>query len=471
MSRSFTLWLPLLLFLTLMAIPTHWIPLPGLTVIEQRVIALFVLAALCWILEPIPIYATSLLIIVLELLLLSDKGIWLFTAGKGSEGFGNLLPYTEVMATFASPVIMLFLGGFFLAIAATKYQLDINLARVLLRPFGDNPRIVMLGLMLITAVFSMFMSNTATTAMMLSILAPVLRAFPEQDPAKTGFVLAIPVAANLGGIGTPIGTPPNAVALKYLTGEHAITFSQWMAFAIPFVAILLLLGWFLLGRLFPSSQPRIALNIEGRFLRGTRPWVVYATFIVTIALWLLGGVHGMNAYVVALIPVAVFVCSGIITKDDLQRISLDVLWLVSGGIALGLALEESGLAERLITHIPFHEYSALAVLIGACLLALVMANFMSNTATANLLLPLVATLATGMPELAEWGGAHTLILAVTLSVSLGMSLPISTPPNALAHATGLVESRQMVTLGVVLGIVGTLLAMFWIYQIAALGWI
>lgn len=471
MSRLLKLWLPLVLFLFLMVIPTHWIPLPGLTLIEQRVIALFVLAALCWILEPIPIYATSLLIIVLELLLLSDKGIWLFTAGKGGEGFGNLLPYTDVMATFASPVIMLFLGGFFLAIAATKYRLDINLARVLLRPFGSNPRVVMLGLMLITAIFSMFMSNTATTAMMLSILAPVLALFPDQDPAKTGMVLAIPVAANLGGIGTPIGTPPNAVALKYLTGEHAISFGQWMGFAVPFVAILLLLAWFLLGRLFPSRLERVELKLEGRFLQGIKPWTVYLTFIVTILLWLLGGMHGMNSYVVAMIPVAVFVCTGIITKDDLHKISLDVLWLVSGGIALGLALEESGLAERLITHIPFHEYSTLAVLVGACLLALLMANFMSNTATANLLLPLVAALAAGMPELAEWGGAHTLILAVTLSVSLGMSLPISTPPNALAHATGLVQSKQMAVIGVVMGVVGTLLAMVWIYQIAALGWI
>ena len=119
-----------------------------------------------------------------------------------------------------------------------------------------------------------------------------------------------------------------------------------------------------------------------------RAWVVYLTFIVTIVLWLLGDLHGMSSYVVAMIPVAVFLTTGIITKDDLHKISLDVLWLVSGGIALGLALEDSGLAERLITHIPFHEYSTLAVLVGACLLAVVMANFMSNTANCE---PVAAT--------------------------------------------------------------------------------
>ncbi|MGL5325089.1 MAG: anion permease, partial [Aeromonas sp.] len=117
--------LPLLLSLAILLIPTHWLPLEGITVIEQRVVAIFVLAALCWILEPIPIFATSVLIIVLELLLLSDKGLWFMTADKADPGFGELLKSTEVMATFASPVIMLFLGGFFLAIAATKYHLRI----------------------------------------------------------------------------------------------------------------------------------------------------------------------------------------------------------------------------------------------------------------------------------------------------------------------------------------------------------
>lgn len=471
MMPSYKILLPSLLSLFLVCIPTHWIPLPGLTVVEQRVIAIFVFAALCWILEPIPIFATSVLIIVLELLLISDKGLWLLTANQNSPGFGHLLKSTDVMATFASPVIMLFMGGFLLAIAATKYQLDVNLARVLLRPFGHQPRILMLGLMLITALFSMFMSNTATTAMMLAILTPVLARFPSGDPARTGFVLAIPLAANLGGIGTPIGTPPNAIALKYLTEAHSISFGHWMLLAVPFVFVLLLLGWFLLARLYPSRTEQLDLNIPDRFARHPRAILVYITFATTVVLWLLGDWHGMSAYVVALLPVAVFVSTGIITPDDLEKISLNVLWLVSGGIALGLGLESSGLAERLITHIPFHDYSSLAVLIGACLLALIMANFMSNTATATLLLPLVAALGVSIPSLAEWGGTHTLILAVTLSVSLGMSLPISTPPNALAHATGLVKSRQMVLVGSVIGLFGTLLAMFWVYQLARLGWI
>ncbi|MGL5371107.1 MAG: SLC13 family permease, partial [Plesiomonas shigelloides] len=226
--------LPFLLFILILLAPSDWFMMPGLTTIEQRVIAIFVLAALCWILEPIPIYATSVLIIVLELLLISDKSIWLALPANDELAFGTQLGYQEIMATFASPIIMLFLGGFFLAMAATKYRLDVNLARVLLKPFGRNPRNVMMGLMVVTAVFSMFMSNTATTAMMLSILTPVLAALPAGDRGRVAFALSIPVAANIGGIGTPIGTPPNAVALKYLTGENAISFGEWMMFGVPF---------------------------------------------------------------------------------------------------------------------------------------------------------------------------------------------------------------------------------------------
>lgn len=145
--------LPILIPLVILMLPVSAFPFDWLTIIQQRVIAIFLLAALCWVFEPIPIYATSVVVIVLELLMLSDKGIWFFRLEEGQPHFAGLLKYNEIMATFASPIIMLFLGGFFLAMAATKYRLDVNLARVLLKPFGHNPKYVMLGLMLITEFF------------------------------------------------------------------------------------------------------------------------------------------------------------------------------------------------------------------------------------------------------------------------------------------------------------------------------
>ncbi|OBU15213.1 dihydroorotate dehydrogenase [Photobacterium aquimaris] len=461
--------IPILIPLIILLLPASAFPIEGLTVIQQRVIAIFLLAALCWVMEPIPIYATSVVIIVLELLLLSDKSLYLFRLDQGQPHFGNLMSYSEIMATFASPIIMLFLGGFFLAMAATKYRLDVNLARVLLKPFGHQPKYVMFGLMLITAIFSMFMSNTATTAMMLSILAPVITLFGAKDPGKIAFALCIPVAANIGGIGTPIGTPPNAIALKYLTGENLITFGEWMFFGVPFVAVLLVFAWWLINKLYPATQASIELTIQGKFLKTPKAITVYVTFAVTILLWLMGSMHGMNSYTVALIPVAIFSLTGIINKEDLKKISWDVLWLVSGGIALGLALDKTGLAKLVVHSIPFDIFSPYVVLLGAAMLCLLMANFMSHTATANLLMPIMAALGTSMVSLAPLGGEVTLILVVTFAASLGMSLPISTPPNALAHATGHVESNQMARVGVVIGVVGVALSFVMIWGLQLIG--
>lgn len=461
--------IPLFLFFMVLLLPPSAFNMPGLTVVEQRVIAIFLLAAFCWILEPIPIFATSVLIIALELVMLSNKGLSFFTSGTGTEGFGKLLSYQELMATFASPIIILFLGGFFLAMAATKYRLDMNLARVMLKPFGGRPRLVLLGLMVITAVFSMFMSNTATTAMMLSILAPVLAALPEGDRGRTAFVLSIPVAANIGGIGTPIGTPPNAVALQYITELHPISFGEWMLFGVPFVIVLLLVGWWLLCHLFPIAAPSISLDIKSQFMRNWRAVVVYVTFAVTVILWMMGGLHGMNSYVVAMIPVAVFSCTKIITTADIKTISWDVLWLLSGGIALGIALEKTGLAVRMVHSIPFDTFAPFVVLGAAMIITLMMANFMSHTATANLLLPIMAAMATGLTGLESMGGAVGLVLAVTFAASLGMTLPISTPPNALASATGMVETPDMAKIGIILGILGLVLTVIMLWCLHVVG--
>ncbi len=461
--KLFKLIISILIPLLILALPTSWFPVDGLTVIEQRVIAIFALATLFWILEPIPIFATSVLIIVLELVLISDKGLIFLRQTADNQPLEGLVSYKSIFATFASPIILLFMGGFFLAMAATKYRLDLNLARIMLKPFGTKPSTVMLGLMIITATFSMFMSNTATTAMMLAILAPVLGLFANEDKGKIALALSIPVAANIGGIGTPIGTPPNAIALKYLTGEYAINFGQWMTFGVPFVLILLLFAWFLLKALYPAQTPSINLDIKGKFLKNRKATVVYTTFGATILLWLTDFAHGMNSYIVAMIPVAVFITTGIITKEDLKKISWDVLWLVSGGIALGLAMDKSGLAKHLVGSIPFESFSPYVIIGGAAFLTLLMANFMSHTATANLLMPILAALGTSVANLEGLGGVSSIVLCATFAASLGMSLPISTPPNALAHGTGAISTSNMARVGVIVGIVGLLLTFVMVY--------
>ncbi len=192
--------------------PADMFGIQNLTVIQQRIIAIFAFATLMWVFEVVPSWATSVGIIGLMLLTTSTSGI----KPMMYEAAGEPLPYKDIMATFADPVIMLFIGGFILAIAATKTGLDAQLAKVLLKPFGSKSVNVLLGFILITGVFSMFVSNTATAAMMLTFLTPVFKQLPPEGKGRIALTLSIPVAANLGGMATPIGTPPNAIALKYL---------------------------------------------------------------------------------------------------------------------------------------------------------------------------------------------------------------------------------------------------------------
>ncbi|MBR0042697.1 MAG: SLC13/DASS family transporter [Bacteroides sp.] len=448
--------------LVLWLLPADSFGIDGLTVIEQRTIAIFAFATLMWVLEAIPAWCTSVVVVVLLMFTTSDSSLWFFREGIPAEELGKLTSYKSIMACFADPIIMLFIGGFILAIAATKTGLDSMLARVMLKPFGTQSRFVLLGFLVVTGVFSMFLSNTATAAMMLTFLAPVLKALPADGKGKIALALAIPVSANVGGMGTPIGTPPNAIALKYLNDPEGmnlnIGFGEWMAFMIPFTIIVLVIAWFLLLKLFPFKQKTIVLDIKGEAKKDWRSIVVYITFAITVLLWVTDKVTGVNSNVVAMLPVAVFCAIGVIDRRDLEEISWSVLWMVAGGFALGVALNETGLATHMIQAIPFDTWSPIVVIVGSGLICYAMANFISHTATAALLVPILAVAGMSMQEnLASLGGVSTLLIGVAIGSSLGMVLPISTPPNALAHATGMIKQNDMAKVGLIMGIVGLVL--------------
>ncbi len=459
--------------LILWFLPDEVFGMENLTVVEHRVIALFVFGALMWILEPIPIWTTSIALIVMMVVTVSDS---MFAPLKDTANplFGQLISHRSIMASFADPIIMLFMGGFALAIGATKVGLDVNLARVLLKPFGNKSEIVLLGFMIVTAVFSMFMSNTATAAMMLAIVAPVIAQLPAEGKGRTAMALGIPIAANVGGIGTPIGTPPNAIAIRYLTehqelGVH-IGFGQWMLAMVPITIIILALAWFLLLKFFPFKKKSISIDIEGRFRTDTQAVIVYVTFAVTVALWLLDSVTGINSNCVAMIPLAVFAVTGVMGRKELQEINWDVLWLVAGGFALGVGLKGSGLAEHMVDSIPFASWPPFIVLLGSGFICYLMSTFMSNTASAALLIPILAAIATGMGDvLTAFGGAETMLIGVALCASLAMALPISTPPNALAYATGVVKQNEMAKVGIVVGIIGMIIGYVMLFVFVRVG--
>ena len=434
---------------------------PILSIIEQRTVAIFALAALMWMFEVLPTWATSVTIIVLLLFTISDSSpLFMKTAGD-TANLGTLVSYKALLAAFADPTIMLFLGGFILAIAATKVGLDVQLAKVLLKPFGTKPKFVLLGFLCVIALFSMFMSNTATAAMMLTFLAPVLRTLPKEEKGMAGLALAIPIAANVGGIGTPIGTPPNAIALGYLneTMHQGVGFGEWMMVMVPFVIVILLIAWVVLMKIFPFTTDKIELKIENTKKPDTKTYIVWVTFAVTILLWVLDKVTGINANVVAMIPVGVFCATGVITKEDLREIDWSVLWMVAGGFALGIALNKTGLAENLVESIPFASFSPLVVLLLSGFIAYLLSNFIANSAAANLLVPILCAVGVGMGELLDpVGGARALIIGVALSTSFAMLFPISTPPNAIAHSTGLIQVKDMTKVGLIIGVIGFVLS-------------
>ncbi len=441
-------------------LPSSVFGIDGLTVVQQRVIAIFVFATIMWLTEAIPAWATSLSIITIMLLTLSNNSFAFFRDDSGGN-LGVLLKSKDIMATFADPIIILFLGGFVMAIAATKAGLDFRLARTLLKPFGHDSEKVLLGFILITGTFSMFVSNTATAAMMLTFLAPVFKALPANGKGRIALTLSIPVAANIGGMATPIGTPPNAIALKYLNDPEGLNlgigFGQWVSFMLPYVVVMLIISWFLLKKFFPFSKKTIDLDINCAVQRNWRTVVVGITFVATILLWMFDKLTGIDANTVAMIPMGVFAITGVITARDLEKINWSVIWMVAGGFALGLGLKDSGLADVAIESIPFGSWSPLVIILISTLICYLLSNFISNTATAALLIPILATVCSGMGDSLKGGGSTIMIIGVAIAASSAMCLPISTPPNAIAHSTGLVKQNEMLKIGLIVGIVSLLL--------------
>lgn len=426
-----------------------FVSFPGLSLAGHFAMSIFLLAAVFWMFETIPIYSTSILVILSQVVLLSSQGFIDY-----SDTTYTPLDYTEFLSTLADPIIILFLGGFVLADASVKYDFDKSMTRYLLRPFGTRTSMMMLGLMLVTGFLSAFMSNTATTAMMITVILPIVAKMETGDPARIGMALSIPFAANIGGMATPIGTPPNAVVIAALNNQGMnVEFSSWMIYAAPLTIVMLIIAWQVLLRLYPPAQETIGLNLEGRLKTSRDALILYATFAVTVVLWVTESLHGIKSAIVALIPVAVLTLTSTFQKEDIRKLPWEVLWLIAGGISLGISMKETGLAEWMVGAISWDQFGYLALLSVFATVALTMSNFLSNTVTASLLIPLAITLVTsGILE--GTAGMMMIGLVIALGSSFAMVLPISTPPNAIAVSTGMVQTKQMIMAGLIVGLIG-----------------
>ncbi len=427
---------------------------PGLSLAAARALFILVLAAALWVTEAIPPFATGMLVIGLKVFLLGNPDAEVFaTSSRDWERF---------VVVIGHPLVWLFFGGFVLAAGMARTGLDRRIATSVLGRLGDRPSAVLFGVMAITFSLSMFVSNTATTAMMLALLAPLLASLPVGDLYARGLLLGTAAAANLGGMGSLIGTPPNAIAvggLAELPTPIEVSFLDWMFIGLPPAVLLLAGAWLAIGRLYPSTLERLdssswTAEPEGGDAPAPRwqRWVAGGTVALTVGLWLTTQWHGAPTAAISFIPIVLFSMTGVLGVAELRGLSWDVIFLLAGGLALGETVVETGLSAWLVQHVPIQGLATTGLALLMAYVTVILSNLMSNTAAANILVPLSASMAPGSPGLA---------VAIALGASLAMCLPISTPPNALAFASGRCETRDFLRLGLALGLVGPVVVIAW----------
>jgi sodium-dependent dicarboxylate transporter 2/3/5 len=418
----------------------------------RRALFILLFASGLWLTEAIPAYAVGLLIIGLQILLLGKPGGIYAESDKDWE---------EFVVVLGHPLIWLFFGGFVLAAGMAKTGLDKKLAVLVIYRVGSSPINILLGIMAVTFILSMFMSNTATTAMMLAMLAPMLRNAPEGSITATCLALGVAAAANLGGMASLIGTPANAIAVGALSevpNLPNISFLQWIRIGLPPGLFLLSIAALLLGRQIlkdDQSSQFVSMNQSEAGTRGPR-WqvlVMTITLLTTIGLWLTSGWHGAPPAAVSFLPIVILTASGILGPRDIRGLNYDVLFLIAGGLALGQLVVSTGLSEWLVGHLPVDDVGKIGVILMISYTTVALSNLMSNTAAANILIPLGITLGSGFEA--------QIAVPIALSASVAMILPISTPPNAIVYASGYCKSSDFLKLGVVLGIIAPLVVTIW----------
>ena len=404
---------------------------------------ILILASLLWITEAIPSFAVSFLILGFSIYLLDD----LNPSTINPE-------WKDYTAQWSSTVMWLFLGGFILAQGAHKTGFDRYFSKLVLSFFGTKPAMLLMGVMLTTGVLSMFISNTATAVMMLSVVQPVVARLESTNPLRKGLLLGIAISATVSGMGTIIGSAPNAIAVGNLAEQGiTVTFTDWMLVGVPMSLLLLLAGWFLLLRLYPSSQAKVELGQQETPDTHTSMFrIVMITFFTTVILWMTSGNHGIPVSVIAFIPIIVLTVTGILGAKDMRKVPWDTLILIVGGLILGDVIRNSQLADLFIAVFPQFEQPFL-VLLFLGLATSGLSNLMSNTATAGIIIPLVALMLPNHPIEAS--------IIVGLASSTALILPISTPPNSVVYSSGALDIRDFRKVGIILGLLGVVALTLW----------
>jgi solute carrier family 13 (sodium-dependent dicarboxylate transporter), member 2/3/5 len=453
------------------------IPPPSdIPVAAWRVAGVAFLMATWWITEALPIPATALIPLVLFPLL----GV--------SSMRGTAAPY-------ADPIIFLFLGGFIIGTSMQRWALHKRIGLRAIMLIGTSPRRLIGGFMLATALLSMWISNSATAIMMLPVAASVLALLNASDDADQisqqnlgiALMLAVAYGASIGGLGTLIGTPPNALLAAYMAREHGVTigFAQWMALGLPLVAIMLVGAWLILIRMHPVGE-NVGLNatraIQAEFEKlgpmSKAETRVACIFSLTALAWITrplyaGFTPGIDdtsiaiagALTLFLIPSGTSEGGRLITWDDLKGLPWGVLILFGGGLSLADGINSSGLAAWLGANIGALASWPIILIVAVATFAMIfLTELTSNTASAATFLPIGGAIAIGI-------GIDPLTLAVPLALaaSCAFMLPVATPPNAIVFSSGRITIAQMARAGFWINIFGAVAIVALSYPLA--GWL
>ncbi len=460
-------------------------PLPGLTEAGWMTAAVTVLMAVWWVSEAIPIPATALLPIVLFPLL-----------GVSTVGAAT--------APFANPIIYLFMGGFIIALAMEKSNLHKRIALNVIKMVGTKPHAIVAGFMLSSAFLSMWVSNTATALMMLPIALSVVHLTETKEDIESKtlrynfslcLVLAIAYGCNVGGIGTLIGTPPNALMAAYMLDNYDVTigFATWMMIGVPLVIISLPLVYLLLTRvLFPITLKEIPggkelidreLREAGKMTKVEK--IVLSVFSLTATLWIVPSllrefipatqpyipvisdtvIAIMGAMLLFLIPVNFKKGEFALGWEDTQRLPWDILVLFGGGLSLAAAIGSTGLAEWMGSAMKgLDTWSAISLVLVALTIIVFLTEITSNTATAAAFMPILASIALAL-------NIDPLILVVPAAIgaSCAFMLPVATPPNAIVFGSGYVTLPQMAKAGLWVNILMIMIITMMMYLM--MGWV
>lgn len=418
--------------------------LPLTTGSQKAMLFVMILTVGLWITEAVPLHATAILV------------AFLLTAVAG-------LNSRDVFAQYFDPVIVLLLGGFVIAVAMSKHDLDKYVAHSIISR-AKSPRMVVLALIATSTFLSMWISNSATAAIIMPLALVILGRNRIKHGSNFGkaSVLAVAYGATIGGVGTIIGSTPNVIAAKFLADSGvAFGFYEWFYRGFPFMIIMMLFGWLALVSLYKPEKRNI-ITIKRRMNFTGEQKKVMLIFLATIALWITESVHGIQNSVVALVPVILFYFTGLLDTDDFLKVDWPTLILVGGGLALGMGIHASSLDSyfaSLVSAVSGGQgIVSLFLILG--IFGVMLTAFVSNTTAGAVYLPIVVALASSFGA----GVTNTVVVAA-LGVSLDFIFPFGTPPTAIAYATKYVRMKDIAKAGIAISVAGVLIlafvAMFW----------